>query len=338
MAPASCAEFGLLVVGDELGEGAGHLAGAGVAAELEPGEALGAEFLGFFGEGVDLLCGSATVPPPGTQMVLTRPPASTADLKTPASVALAPVGDVLEFEAVADVGAVDAEAVHGFLVGHALEGGGEFDVEDFLPEADDEAGDEGDDVLAVDEGHFDIELGEFGLAVGAEVLIAEAAGDLHVAFQAADHEDLLEELRATAAGRRSCRVEARGDEEFAGAFGGGLVEDGGFDFEEAVLVAVVAHDLGDLVAGDHGVGQFLAAQVEVAVLEARVLADGFALAGGEGDGVGLVDEFGLGDDDFDLAGGQLGVGLALLAGADLAAGRQTTSSLRRARPISWASL
>jgi hypothetical protein len=46
-----------------------------------------------------------------------------------------------------------------------------------------------------DERHLDVELGELGLAVGARILVAEAARDLHVAADAADHQDLLEDLR-----------------------------------------------------------------------------------------------------------------------------------------------
>jgi hypothetical protein len=41
-----------------------------------------------------------------------------------------------------------------------------------------------------------VDLGELGLAVGAGVLVAEAAADLHVAVAAGDHQDLLEELGA----------------------------------------------------------------------------------------------------------------------------------------------
>ena len=52
-----------------------------------------------------------------------------------------------------------------------------------------------DHVVDLDEGHLDVELGEVGLAVGAEVLVAEAAGDLVVALEPGDHQQLLEELR-----------------------------------------------------------------------------------------------------------------------------------------------
>ena len=53
----------------------------------------------------------------------------------------------------------------------------------------------GEHVVLLDEGHLDVELGELGLAVGAQVLVAEAAGDLVVALEAGDHKQLLEELR-----------------------------------------------------------------------------------------------------------------------------------------------
>ncbi len=52
-----------------------------------------------------------------------------------------------------------------------------------------------DDVFAVDESHLHVELGEFRLAIGTRVFIAEAAHDLHVLIATANHQKLLEELR-----------------------------------------------------------------------------------------------------------------------------------------------
>jgi hypothetical protein len=47
-----------------------------------------------------------------------------------------------------------------------------------------------------DEAHFEIELVEFaGRAIGAGVLVAEAGGDLEIAVEAGDHDQLLEHLR-----------------------------------------------------------------------------------------------------------------------------------------------
>ena len=50
---------------------------------------------------------------------------------------------------------------------------------------DDQLLDQLDDVRLLDERHLDVELGELGLAVGAQVLVAEAAGDLEVAVEPA---------------------------------------------------------------------------------------------------------------------------------------------------------
>ena len=51
------------------------------------------------------------------------------------------------------------------------------------------------DVVGIDERHFHVELGELRLAIGAEVFVAEAPRDLHVAIVAGDHQDLLVQLR-----------------------------------------------------------------------------------------------------------------------------------------------
>jgi hypothetical protein len=95
---------------------------------------------------------------------------------------------------------------------------------------------------------FDIELGEFGLAVGAQVLVAEAAGDLEIFFHAGDHEELLVLLRGLRERVESAGCEAAGDEEVARAFGSAFREDGRFDFEEAFGVQDIADGFDDAVA------------------------------------------------------------------------------------------
>ena len=52
-----------------------------------------------------------------------------------------------------------------------------------------------EDELDVGEGHLHIELRQLLNAVGAEVLVPEAARDLEIALEAGDHEELLEDLR-----------------------------------------------------------------------------------------------------------------------------------------------
>ena len=51
-------------------------------------------------------------------------------------------------------------------------------------------------VVLVDEAHLAVYLGELGLAVGPQVLVAEALGYLEVTVEAAHHEQLLKRLRA----------------------------------------------------------------------------------------------------------------------------------------------
>ena len=48
----------------------------------------------------------------------------------------------------------------------------------------------------LDEGRLDVELGELELAVGPEVLVPQAPGDLVVPVHAGHHEELLGQLRA----------------------------------------------------------------------------------------------------------------------------------------------
>ena len=105
------------------------------------------------------------------------------------------VGALDELEPEAQVGLVGAEAAHRLGVGQLEERGLQVDPDE-RPDLADDGLAELEDVGLLDEAHLDVELGELGLAVGAEVLVAVAAGDLVVALHAGDHEQLLEQLRA----------------------------------------------------------------------------------------------------------------------------------------------
>jgi hypothetical protein len=83
------------------------------------------------------------------------------------------------------------------------------------------------------ERELEVDLRELELAVGALVLVAEAARDLEVAVEARDHQQLLHDLR-----RLRQRVERPGlqparHEEVARALGRALGEDRRLDLEEA---------------------------------------------------------------------------------------------------------
>ena len=105
-----------------------------------------------------------------------------------------------------------------------------------------------DHVVFVDERHLDVELGELRLTVGARILVAETARDLHVAADAADHQNCLSNLRRLRQRVEMCRDETRlRHEVVARAFGRRLDEDRRLDLDEIVRVEVVAHRLDDAV-------------------------------------------------------------------------------------------
>ena len=72
-------------------------------------------------------------------------------------------------------------------------------------------------VVLVNEGHLDIDLGELGLTIGTQVLVAEALGNLIVALDATDHKQLLQELRGLRQGVEVARLNTAGNDEVAGA-------------------------------------------------------------------------------------------------------------------------
>src|ERR1022692_576428 len=95
-------------------------------------------------------------------------------------------------------------------------------AEDVLPELLQHALEQRVDVLAVDERRLDVHLGELHLAVGAQVLVPEAARDLEIPLHPGDHQDLLELLRGLRKGIELPRVDARGHDVFARPLGRAL--------------------------------------------------------------------------------------------------------------------
>ena len=144
---------------------------------------------------------------------------------------------------------------------------------DRLADLDDHRLHEVHDPLLVHEAHLQVELGELGLAVAAQILVAEAARDLEVAVHARDHEQLLELLGALRQGVDAARLEAAGDDEVAGALGRGLEQDRRLDLHEAGAVVGVADRPDQLGAEQQPLQQRAAADVQVAVLEAERLVD-----------------------------------------------------------------
>ena len=101
-----------------------------------------------------------------------------------------------------------AEAVHRLGVGHARERRRDVDAARFLENADEQAFDERLDFLVGDERRLDVDLRELRLAVGAQILVAEAAGDLEILLQPGDLQQLLVLLRRLRQRVERCRASA----------------------------------------------------------------------------------------------------------------------------------
>lgn len=142
-----------------------------------PDQALGTEFFGVVDQPVELGPGEFAL----AEVDATH---GTTGIDDPAE-CLEPgtaqdVGQVGDLVSVAQVRLVGAEAAHRLVVTHALERNPDLDAH-LGEQALDQALVDGEHVLPGHERHLDVELGEVGLAVGAKVLVAEAARDLHVA-------------------------------------------------------------------------------------------------------------------------------------------------------------
>ena len=254
-----------LGVGEELVKGRAQAVGL----DRDPGQALGPAGLGLLGQGVELLAGQVgTAADPQAEH---RAPGLQRAGEDPDPGAGEHLAQVDQLHAVAQVGLVGAEAAHGLGVGQARERGRQLGPEDVVPHRRHQLLAEGVHVLLVEEGQLQVELGELGLAVGPQGLVAEAADDLVVALDPGHHQQLLEQLGRLGQGVELPGGQVGGDQEVARPLGGRLGQVRGLDLEEPAVAEDPAQGgVGrrpDLQAAP-GRG---AAQVEVAVLEAQVL-------------------------------------------------------------------
>ncbi len=162
------------------------------------------------------------------------------------------------------------------------------------------------DVFLREEGRLDIELGELGLAIRAQVLVTEAANDLIVAIEPRHHQQLLEDLRRLRKREELAGMRAARHEIVARAFRRRLREHRRFEIDEAVAVEIAAHRARDRVAQAQPLRHHLATQVEIAILEAHLFAH--VVIELERQRLGLVQHLELARQQLHLAGAQVGVG------------------------------
>src|SRR5699024_3350542 len=128
-----------------------------------------------------------------------------------------------------------------------------------------------------------------------------------------DHQQLLEQLRGLRQGVEAARLQTRRYQEVARALRGGAGQGRGLDLDEVVAAEHAAGGGVDLRAQPQRLGRAFAAQIQVAVAQARLLPR--LVVELERQGRGLAEHLERGDVDLDRAGGDLRVLVAL--GADL---------------------
>ncbi len=302
-----------LIDGEELGDGAANLARLGL--DGQPGQRFGPLVAGQRLQLVQLL--AAIRATAGGADGLDRFAGGHVLGKDAEGAVADDVGDVDQFQAVAQVGPVGAKALGGLGVAETREApAGQRHEADRLDHANHEFLDQVQHVVALDEAHLHVQLGELRLAVGTQVFVAKAAGDLEVALVAGDHEQLLELLRALRQGVELAGVDAAGNQVVARAFGGALEQDGRLDFDEVTRAQEVANELHGVVAQHEVALHALAAQVEVAVAQAGGLVYRVVAVDQERGGLGDVQHHNPVGQHFDLAGRQIGVLLSGRAAAD----------------------
>src|SRR5208282_6566855 len=89
---------------------------------------------------------------------------------------------ILELHPEAQVGLVDAETFHRLGIWYPQKWRLYLDAENFFEHRSHHALGHAHDVLGPRAGHLDIDLGELGLAVGAQIFVPKASRDLEVAI------------------------------------------------------------------------------------------------------------------------------------------------------------
>ncbi|MNF90154.1 hypothetical protein D3C84_727080 [compost metagenome] len=181
----------------------------------------------------------------------------------------------------------------------------EFQVQHFLEQLADHVLGNAHDVAFIEEAGLDVDLGEFRLAIGAQVFVAEALGDLVVAIEAGHHQQLLEQLGRLRQGEEAAGVGTARHQVVAGAFRGGAGQDRGLDIKEAVLVQVATDAAGDAGAQLQLGRHFRTAQVDEAIAQTGFLAHVGVLVQRERRGLGLVQHFQLVAQHLDAARGHV---------------------------------
>ena len=227
--------------------------------------------------------------------------------------------NVGELHVEAQVRLIRAVVCHGVVPSHAMNRELDVVAQRFFEDVVYHLFDEGQDFFLVHEGHFHVELSKFRLAVGAQVFIAEAAGDLVITVHTGNHEQLFKNLRRLRQRIEFAFVDTARYEVVTSAFWRALAEFRRFNVDEAVFVEERAHGMFYFMAHDEVVLHFRTAQVEVAVFEADLFVDVDVVFNVERRRLGRIEDAQFFAADFDSARLHLGVDRIFITHADDAA-------------------
>jgi hypothetical protein len=262
--------------------------------DAEPREALGAELFGEVGQLVELAAREA-----GAARDADRLHGGGAEgLHLGVGEDL---GEVLEDHGETQVGLVGAVVVQRLGPGHRRDGPGTH-AGGGLGRVEHRARHEAEHVVLADETGLEVELGEFELTIGAQVLVAQASRDLVVPVEAADHQKLLGDLGALGQHVELTGVPPRGHHELARALGRRGPEQWRLDLAEALGVHGPAQGGVDERTQSQVALHLFAAKVEEPVAQANLFVDVVSVIELKGRWLGYRQHLDGAVGQFDLAG------------------------------------
>src|SRR5688500_2436212 len=172
-------------------------------------------------------------------------------------------------EPVAEVRTIGSVALHRIGIRQALEGRWNLDRR-ITEQVAEQPLRQREDVFGADERSFDIDLGELGLPVSTEILVAEAACDLEVSVETGNHQQLLVELRRLGQRIELTRMHPARHQIIACSLGGRLGEHRCLELQIATLVEIPPRALLQTVPENEVLLQLGPTKIEVAMPEAQV--------------------------------------------------------------------
>ena len=180
------------------------------------------------------------------------------------------VNHIDEFHTKTKVRFVAAITIHSFIPSQTLERSLDFFAESAFEDVSNQAFHQFEDFVHFHEGHFHVQLGEFGLTVSTQVFVTEATCDLEVSFHTGNHQKLFEDLRRLGKCIEFAGVYTAGNQIVACAFRSGFGEHRGFDFKEVTGIQVIAHQFGYFMTENDVTLHFRTTEIQVTIFQAQV--------------------------------------------------------------------